>query len=722
MGLKLLCDVSSTAERGLAKDDVDERPLKRVSGICTQNEKLWESEPDQKAKPHPALVLGPQLYPDIKEEPSSLLHPSCLLYMYDKAGAPNLPQAPPLGKEGAGLSMEVMGALYRHHHSGGRRRVPSQEREDTDAISPPASVAGAHLISETEAKGGQGFGGSQRTCFGQKLFCNSGQAWTEITRASAAGVWKHLWPECAHASVGLHQCLCRNTPSPLANRLHGTCGSAAGEVKPSPWPAAMETAVGEDVRAKALSEEDKDRMVLEVLQMYCRQQEVLHSTLQKQRQLEMASTCELDALRSVAVQPGPQKEPDEVIGEHAPEKEECTEHAQKKECTEQAQKKECTEHSQNKKECMESTQTKKINTGHAQNKGGESMEQAQNKEKSTEHAQNKEVNMEHTQNKEVNTEHAQNKEEECMEHAEKGEKYTEHAQNTALEHTEHAQNAGEEHTEPVQKKAEESTERAQCVDKGDRDPTLGSVRQSSCTCDLGTDQSQEGLYTSQLLELRRRLDQAEQDREQLQEELCREKEARAADLPAHQLRGPHCPRNRAPQPPHRAPRQPLPDLTPLAPPSHRRAWQLLHGLLDSYSKLLSPRPKNPHPLSRVTAQAAGYEVRGLEPEACPGDESLFRQAQAFTAGVKQSPPPLSTRTAVSHHRGPKPPFSTKARLVVGHTGTPGHKMEPLDTRWSPCLSQFLSRHLWFHASIGNCISREIFHPSPHIKETNSQRS
>ncbi|XP_035279252.1 ski-like protein isoform X2 [Anguilla anguilla] len=55
---------------------------------------------------------------------------------------------------------------------------------------------------------------------------------------------------------------------------------------------AMETGPGEDAHAAAKDaswEDDKDRMVLEIVQMYSRQQERLHSTLHKQMQLEMLS-------------------------------------------------------------------------------------------------------------------------------------------------------------------------------------------------------------------------------------------------------------------------------------------------------------------------------------------------------------------------------------------------------------------------------------------------
>ncbi|KAJ8375762.1 hypothetical protein SKAU_G00063420 [Synaphobranchus kaupii] len=403
------------------KDGADDRAGKKLSDVYSQNEKHSESELDQKAKSHPALVLNPRMYPDIKEESghaTSVLHRSCLLYMCDKVGTPNMSQAPPLGKEGAGLSAEVLEVLYKQHYSGTRRRGLPQDPEDTAVVSSPAS----------------GF--------------------------------------------------------------HPTCGSTEGEVKPSPWLTTMETPQGEDSRSKPLREEDKDRMVLEVLQMYCRQQEVLQSTLQKHRQLEM----ELEAMRR-GDQGELQKEPEEVHTEYAQEQEE--------EGTEQAQKKEeRSEPAQNKK-CAKPAR--------------------KNREQHTEHAQSKEEGC---------TEHAQSKEEGCPEHSQrKAEEHTEHAQTKELVHTEYCQNKGEECTGHAQDDMVGHTEHAQNQDESQLHPTLGNLKPQMCTCKLNTEQRQEAHYTTQLLELRRRLDQAEEDREELQEELCREREAREKlELMISQLR------------------------------------------------------------------------------------------------------------------------------------------------------------------------------------------
>ncbi|KAJ8270371.1 hypothetical protein GJAV_G00113670 [Gymnothorax javanicus] len=164
-------------------------------------------------------------------------------------------------------------------------------------------------------------------------------------------------------------------------------------------PVAMETGLGEDAHADpeaakdASWEDDKDRMVLEIVQMYSRQQERLHSTLHKQMQLEM----ELEALR-----------------------------------------------------------------------GGEAVRL-----------------------RELSAERCELQSE------------------LEAVHTEHAQRLGELRQE-----------------QRDLERRLEQLRQQSCACEASSQREQEALYTAQLAELRRRLDRAEADREELQEELCREREAR----------------------------------------------------------------------------------------------------------------------------------------------------------------------------------------------------
>ncbi|XP_036376415.1 ski-like protein [Megalops cyprinoides] len=367
-------------QRGVSVDKKDV-PLKKGSNLCSQTEKLYDSHPEQKAKPHPTLVFNHRPYPDLKEE--SLCRSSYLLYMCDRVGVPNASQAPPLGKEEAGLGVEVLGALLRQPCGGGGKR--------------------------------------------------------------------------------------RATPASPA----------------------------------ALSEEDKDRMVLELLRVYCRQQEALRSALQRHRQLETEGSSE-----------HAQKLAEEFTEHAQPQDEERNKHAQ-------AQGEDHTEHAQTDGE---------ERTEHAQTDGEERTEHAQTEgEECSEHAQTAgEERTEHAQTEgEERTEHAQTEGEERTEHAQtEGEQRTEHAQTEGEERTEHAQTEGEQRTEHAQTEGEEHTEHAQTQDQRELEDGLKKSRQKTCTCKTSTEQHQEAQYTSQLLELRRRLDRAEEDREELQEELRREREAR----------------------------------------------------------------------------------------------------------------------------------------------------------------------------------------------------
>ncbi|KAI1882762.1 hypothetical protein AGOR_G00238270 [Albula goreensis] len=180
-------------------------------------------------------------------------------------------------------------------------------------------------------------------------------------------------------------------PHPEPHTTDGERGAGDGEREAR--TVAMETGREEDAHAAGGWEDDKDRMVLEIVQMYSRQQERLHSTLQKQMQLEM----ELEALR-----------------------------------------------------------------------GGEAVRL-----------------------RELSAEHCELQSE------------------LEAVHTEHAQRLGEVRQE-----------------QRDLERRLEQLRQQSCACEPSAHRDQEARYAAQLSELRRRLDRAEADREELQEELCREREAR----------------------------------------------------------------------------------------------------------------------------------------------------------------------------------------------------
>ncbi|KAG8445191.1 hypothetical protein GDO86_010098 [Hymenochirus boettgeri] len=60
----------------------------------------------------------------------------------------------------------------------------------------------------------------------------------------------------------------------------------------------------------------------------------------------------------------------------------------------------------------------------------------------------------------------------------------------------------------------------------DLEEKLKQVKKQKCSCDSKTDRDKEAQYANQLTELRQRLDQAEADRRELQDELRREREAR----------------------------------------------------------------------------------------------------------------------------------------------------------------------------------------------------
>ncbi|XP_051556082.1 ski-like protein [Myxocyprinus asiaticus] len=89
------------------------------------------------------------------------------------------------------------------------------------------------------------------------------------------------------------------SPFPVAEEAKSQQMGNAHECRQPPPPVTMETSLGGKQHAPASmvgkdgTEDDKDRIMLEIVQMYRRQQEKLNSTLQKQLQLEM----ELEAVR-----------------------------------------------------------------------------------------------------------------------------------------------------------------------------------------------------------------------------------------------------------------------------------------------------------------------------------------------------------------------------------------------------------------------------------------
>ncbi|XP_044076974.1 ski-like protein [Siniperca chuatsi] len=236
-----------------AVEDEESQVRKSSADLCLPSSKLADADPARKGKTSPPTVVFNRLFSDIKEEPGhpTLVHPSYYLYTYDKMVAPNVS----LQRE-AEMSPEMFGALLKHHYS---RRVLGHDEPPMDLHASPPVTAGAE-----EAK-------SQR--------------------ATAASATER---ECQTQAVSME------TSSPSCKKAtHNPTHT------PPPPPASL-LSPGTEVVAKDMGsvtssaavvvggqEDDKDRIVVEIMQMYSKQQEKLNSTLHKQLQLEM----ELEAMR-----------------------------------------------------------------------------------------------------------------------------------------------------------------------------------------------------------------------------------------------------------------------------------------------------------------------------------------------------------------------------------------------------------------------------------------
>ncbi|XP_024130251.1 ski-like protein isoform X2 [Oryzias melastigma] len=248
--LKLLLDevkdkFSFPPRRAADKTGEEEEGHLRKSSadLCSAN-KLDEAEPARKGKPSPPALLYSRVFTDIKEEPGhpTLVHPSYYLYTYDKMVAPNVS----LRRE-AEMNPDMLGALLKQHYS---RRNPDEPPVDLHA-SPP-------LIEEAKSHGAEAASASE---------CQT-QAVSMETSSPVCRKATHIPPHSPAAPP--------LPPLSSVTEAKDTSSSACGAVAAGGGP-----------------EDDKDRIVVEIIQMYSRQQEKLNSTLHKQLQLEM----ELEALR-----------------------------------------------------------------------------------------------------------------------------------------------------------------------------------------------------------------------------------------------------------------------------------------------------------------------------------------------------------------------------------------------------------------------------------------
>ncbi|XP_028988687.2 LOW QUALITY PROTEIN: ski-like protein [Betta splendens] len=242
--------------RSLDKKAVEEEESqvrKPPADLCSPSGKLADADPVRKGKTSPPTLVFNPIFTDIKEEPGhpTLVHPSYYLYTYDKIVAPNVS----LRRE-AEMSPEMLGALLKHHYS---RRVLGHDEPPMDLHASPPVTAGAEETKSQHAAAAAAASAGERECQTQAVSM-------ETSSPSSK--------KAAHTPA--------HTPSsPPASLL-----SQIAEVPAKDTSCAAAVAVGG-------LEDDKDRIVVEIMQMYSRQQEKLNSTLHKQLQLEM----ELEALR-----------------------------------------------------------------------------------------------------------------------------------------------------------------------------------------------------------------------------------------------------------------------------------------------------------------------------------------------------------------------------------------------------------------------------------------
>ncbi|KAL6104012.1 skil [Pungitius sinensis] len=245
--LRRLLDKKAVEE----EEEEEEGQVRKPSAdLCSPSSKLTDADPARKDKTSPPTLVFNRLFSDVKEEPGhpTLVHPSYYLYTYDKMVAPNVS----LQRE-AEMSPEMFGALLKHHYS---RRGLGHDEPPMDLHASPHVDAGAE---EAKSQRAAAASASERECQTQAVSMEtSSQSCKKATHTPA------------------------HTPPPPHVPM-----SSVAEV------AAKEKGSALSIVAVGGLEDDKDKIVVEIMQMYSRQQEKLNSTLHKQLQLEM----EMEAVR-----------------------------------------------------------------------------------------------------------------------------------------------------------------------------------------------------------------------------------------------------------------------------------------------------------------------------------------------------------------------------------------------------------------------------------------
>ncbi|XP_031666448.1 ski-like protein isoform X2 [Oncorhynchus kisutch] len=215
----------------VVEEDGEVRRLSPPEPLASLNSKLADNDAATKVQGQAQATL---VFPHIKEEPS---HPSYNLYTYDKMVAPNVSL-----RDQPEVSSEVLGELLKHHYSrrlalGHQDTAMGQYHTHTHLhASPPAPP----VVNDAKSQ--------------QRVVSTADRD--------------------------------RQQPVSMETIPSNKSSSAV----------AMTTSVAAPGSKDVLSsvcEDDKERIVVEIVQMYSRQQEKLHSTLHNQLQLEM----ELEALR-----------------------------------------------------------------------------------------------------------------------------------------------------------------------------------------------------------------------------------------------------------------------------------------------------------------------------------------------------------------------------------------------------------------------------------------
>ncbi|KAM9429072.1 ski-like protein isoform 1-T2 [Salvelinus alpinus] len=225
-----------TTDKKVEDEDRDSqvRRSRPPEPLVSPNSKLADSDAATKAKAQATLVFN-RLFPHIKEEPGhpAMVHPSHFLYTYDKMVAPNVSL-----RGQPEVSPEVLGVLLKHHYS--RRLTHGHGDTAMDLHASP-------VVDETKSQ----------------------------QRVVSAADRERQQPVSMETSPG--------------NKSYSAVAGAAATAAVASSGAALGS---KDVLSSGC-EDDKDRIVVEIVQIYSRQQEKLHSTLHKQLHLEM----ELEALR-----------------------------------------------------------------------------------------------------------------------------------------------------------------------------------------------------------------------------------------------------------------------------------------------------------------------------------------------------------------------------------------------------------------------------------------